>query len=125
MIKKAVFLAIFFILMINFINATEINLIQPQQGDVDEENIYPKVIQFCDVDWQCTPWRECIDGYKKRICEDAHSCQYQYNSPITQLACTETAPKEAVNSTAQWFIYWFFISILLLILMIVLLGLSR
>lgn len=123
MIKQAVFLAMFFILMINLISATEIHLIQPQQGDVDDEDIYPQTKQFCDVDWQCTQWRSCVNGYKKRICEDANACQYKYNYPITQIACTEKVPRESANSTAQWFIFWFFTSILLLILLVILLGL--
>lgn len=125
MLKQSILIAILMVLMVNLVSSIEVNMIQPQQGNVNEENIYPKVIQFCDVDWQCTPWRECIEGYKKRICVDAHSCQYPYNSPITKLACTEKVPRESVNSTMQWFIFWFFTSILLLILMIILIGLRR
>lgn len=123
--KKAILLIILLVLAINFISAVEINLIQPQQGDVDEENIYPQVKQVCDVDWQCSEWGSCVNGYKKRICEEVHGCQYQYNYPITKIACTEKAARESVNSTMQWFVFWFFTSILLLILLIILVGLRR
>ena len=125
MIKQAILIAILLILMINFIEAVEINLIQPQQGDVDKEDIYPKVIQFCDVDWQCTSWGKCIDGYKKRICEDVHNCQYKYNEPMTKIACTEKVQRETRNAEMQWILFGFFTSILLLILMIILIGLRR
>jgi len=125
MLKKGISIAIFFIMIINLVGATQINLIQPQQGDVNEEDIYPSVLQFCDVDWQCTQWGNCINGYKKRICVDANNCQYKYNTPITKLACTEKKPQETSNKELQIIMFGFFTFILLLILMIILLGLRR
>jgi len=125
MIKKAIFLSILFILMINFIGAIDVRMIQPQQGSTNQVTVYPETGNFCNVDWQCTQWGRCINGYKKRICVDANACQYEYNYPIIKLACTETVAKESVNSGMQWFVFLFFAAILLLILMIILLGLQR
>ncbi len=125
MIKRAFFLSIFLILMINLVGAVDIRIIQPQQGSSNQIKIYPETGNFCNVDWQCTQWGSCVNGYKKRICVDGNSCQYKYNIPMTKLACTEKIQRESADSTAQWFIFWFFTAILLLILMIILLGLRR
>lgn len=126
MVKKAIFVAIVLILIINFVNAVDIHLISPQAGDVDAEDIYPQLNQFCDVDWECTSWGKCVQGVKTRACYDANSCQFKYNVPITKIKCKEQIAIEYASTLdTQLVFFGFFTGILLLILLIILLGLRR
>jgi hypothetical protein len=126
MVKKAIFALLFLVLFINIINATEINLISPRQGDVDEEDIYPNLNQFCDVDWECTAWGKCVNGHKTRVCIDENNCQYKYNIPVTKMDCKEPSEVKYVADTGTQIVFFgFFTGLLLLILLIVLLGLKR
>lgn len=124
MVKKAIFLAIFLILIINFVSATQINIISPQGGDVDEDDVYPQAKQFCDVDWDCTSWGKCVQGERTRACYDTNDCQFKYNFPVTKMDCVEeTRLKPAATPEIQWLSFGIFTGIFLLILLIILLGL--
>ena len=41
MVKKAIFSLLFLILIINFISSIDVNIVSPQQGDVEIEDRYP------------------------------------------------------------------------------------
>ena len=126
MVKKAIFFLLFLILIINFVNAVDINFISPQQGDVEIEDRYPDLKQFCDVDWDCTKWGECVNGYKTRICIEDNNCQYEYDKPLTRMKCREEIKiQPSADIEEQILFFSFFTGLLLLILLIILLGLRR
>ncbi len=51
----------------------------------------------CKENWVCTDWGICINGFKKRACADANSCEIKFNKPITQDIC--------YNSSTQTYYY--------------------
>jgi len=44
-------------------------------------------VQFCDVDWKCSGWSECVNRIKTRKCYDKNYCDYSYNKPIEKTGC--------------------------------------
>ncbi len=121
MVKRAIFLAIFLILMINFVSSGNVHLISPLGGDNSLQ-----LNQFCDVDWRCTNWGECIGGEKTRVCYDDNNCRFKYNVPVTKIKCKADVNVGYVsNLNTQLIFFGFFTGILLLILLIILVGLRR
>lgn len=118
-------IAVFFVIIfsLNIISAVDIHFIRPQLGDVDEENRYPQVGSFCNVDWECTAWGKCVDGTKKRICIENNNCQFKYNKPLTQISCRENSVIEAPNVENQWFLFGMIFVVLLIIILIIITGL--
>src|SRR3989344_1992643 len=64
---------------------------------------------FCEPNWQCSGWSECVLGQTIRICEYKNHCGFEYNKPIEQTACElpnvliEDQPKKA-DSYGIWLI---------------------
>ena len=44
-------------------------------------------VQFCDVNWQCSGWSECKNGFMTRQCYDKNHCEDSYNKPIEKTGC--------------------------------------
>jgi hypothetical protein len=44
---------------------------------------------FCSPDWECVKWGPCIDGLRKRTCEDLKRCGKPEDSPEIQKFCAD------------------------------------
>jgi hypothetical protein len=44
---------------------------------------------FCDVDWECGTWGDCVDGERVRVCEDLNGCQTSYLKPALIGSCVD------------------------------------
>ena len=75
-------------------------------------------VQFCDVDWRCSAWSECVDGTMKRTCYDNSGCDFKYNKPNQIMSCV--MEKSLVKETNIPLIIGVIIAVLLIVLLIVL-----
>jgi len=44
-------------------------------------------IGFCEVNWKCSGWGECVNGLMTRQCYDENHCEYAYNKPTEEIGC--------------------------------------
>lgn len=44
---------------------------------------------FCSSEWDCGKWGSCVDGLRKRTCEDINRCGKQEESPILEMFCSD------------------------------------
>ncbi len=42
---------------------------------------------YCEENWKCTDWSECINGTRKRVCVDKNNCGTEKNKPPEEQAC--------------------------------------
>jgi cysteine-rich repeat protein len=79
-------------------------------------------VQFCNVNWKCSAWSECIDGMMTRKCIDKNNCDIEYNKPYEQINCnqgiTSNAHVETDNTNYFWIILGIIIFVALLIILI-------
>ena len=47
----------------------------------------------CNPNWVCGDWTECIDGSKKRTCQDLNNCGVSIPSPELEVSCTQNSNK--------------------------------
>jgi hypothetical protein len=50
----------------------------------------------CEEDWDCTNWRECVDGKQERECIEMNNCGTEVDKPIEERDCEE-ANEEIIN----------------------------
>jgi len=73
------------------------NLIPGGRSGKSEKNYY-HFTQFCDVNWKCTSWSNCINGIQTRKCYDANSCGLSYNKPDETAECDVGVLKNPTES---------------------------
>jgi cysteine-rich repeat protein len=65
-------------------------------------------VEFCDSNWKCSSWSECVNGVMTRKCTDTNSCTSEYNRPYETTACVDkvlsSAYIEGKNINYFWII---------------------
>jgi len=71
------------------------------------------VSENCKEDWECTFWKECVEGTKTRTCVDVNNCGTDENKPRERKVCglNLTIPKKGIGKTTTLI----YISILIII----------
>jgi len=77
-----------------------------------------ELIFYCDVNWKCSAWSQCVDGVRTRNCYDSNNCDYSYNKPMEKTGCDVEASKVYTNPETDKGITPFGIWILLALLII-------
>ena len=79
-------------------------------------------VQFCNVNWECSGWSECIDGTMTRQCTDTNNCNEEYNKPYETSECSEKVLSnvyiEKENSNSLWIILGIILLIVLLVILV-------
>jgi len=57
---------------------------QNQQTQSSHKNHF---VQFCDVNWACSGWGECVNGLMTRKCYDKNHCGDSYNKQVEETGC--------------------------------------
>ena len=82
-------------------------------------------VQFCDVNWKCSGWNECVNGIMTRTCTDSNNCDTAYNKPAERSDCNSKVLSnvyvENESASAFWIILVVVLFVLLLIVIIYLL----
>ncbi|MCK4552626.1 hypothetical protein KAT80_00285 [Candidatus Pacearchaeota archaeon] len=81
-----------------------------------------ELIQFCDVNWKCFGWSECINGLMTRQCYDENYCDYPYNKPLERTGC-EIISQVLVEESKINLVFILLGAITALILLIILISL--
>ncbi len=109
---RIIFAILFFILFLNVVSSLKVNVISPKEDNKIKLN------NFCDVDWKCSAWGDCVKGTKKRVCFDKNNCESKYNQPLTETLCKEENSKEVIDFKARFYIFGFFVITLLIIILV-------
>lgn len=83
--------------------------------------------RFCEPNWRCSGWSECVNGLMMRNCHDTNHCVYSYNKPIEETGC-EIISKVFIQEEEpkSWFFTFnIFITFLILIVLSVLIFVRR
>jgi uncharacterized repeat protein (TIGR01451 family) len=91
---------------------------------IDGGKINSKLQQFCDVNWECSGWSECVGGATTRKCQDTNHCEIIYNKPIEQAGCKEGIISESLIDKKGFNIPLMFLITTTIILILVLIALS-
>lgn len=77
---------------------------------------------FCEPNWECNGWSECLGGTQTRTCIDTNFCDNAYNKPNERTAC-ELPVVENVFAEEEKNVPWilYFVIAILIILVVVLL----
>ena len=83
---------------------------------------------FCETNWKCSQWGECVNGFITRECFDENQCDTVYNKPYEQSACneqvlsTQYVEKKVANLNWIWIALGIILFIALLIILILLIA---
>jgi len=71
--------------------------------------------QFCEPNWKCSGWSECVDGTQTRDCIDTNFCGFAYNQPLERNTCEMPAKiNELIPSKTNYFWVWIVIALLII-----------
>lgn len=89
---------------------------EPEIKHLSHGNHY---VQFCEPNWKCSGWSECINGVKTRTCYDSNYCAYQYNKPIEKTGCEIIEQSLIQEKEKNWGLVFLIITSLILIIALV------
>lgn len=110
---------------------------EPQNDEEEEEECdngckdkskSKRIAEFCEPNWVCSSWGECVNGFMTRSCTDTNNCDADYGRPYEQTSCIEKAISTAYvldNSSKGiniWVVMGIMTAIALLIILIILIG---
>ena len=76
--------------------------------------------QFCESNWKCSGWSECVDGTQTRECVDTNFCGFPYNQPLERNTC-EMPNKIIEEIPAKTNYFWLWLVVVLLVIIIIVL----
>jgi cysteine-rich repeat protein len=87
--------------------------------------------EFCESDWVCSGWGECVNSAMTRKCVDRNSCGEEYGKPYEQTGCTEKVLSSSPNgvvlksyseeNTSKTMFFFIVVGIILLVILLVIL----
>lgn len=78
--------------------------------------------KFCEPNWECSGWSECLGETQTRECIDTNFCNYEYNKPYEKTACempsfVEETPLKQNSNIWLWIVIAVF-AILIIVLIV-------
>lgn len=86
--------------------------------------------EFCQVDWKCSGWSECSNGFQTRTCADTNACSMyggdEYNKPIEIKSCElQTSKVLTEEKPSSYLLIGIIIALVLMIILIAILAVNR
>lgn len=87
---------------------------------------FKKIGDFCEVNWECGGWSECVNNKMSRICVETNGCDFKYNQP-SEIAGCESGIMEGSAIETESNLLWIFLGVtfILILLLIILLIIRR
>lgn len=102
----------------NFDGCSKLCFKEKEKEDYVKNNNF---VQYCEPNWVCSGWGECVGGTMTRKCMDENRCKYSYNKPIEEGECNSgIISQNYQEATPKYFGILIVTSIILLILLLVL-----
>ncbi|MGY4884766.1 MAG: hypothetical protein ACP5NZ_04280 [Nanobdellota archaeon] len=97
------------------------------EDNCDKDERLKEIQQFCETNWVCSGWSECVNGEMTRECVDKNNCENEYGKPYEQSSCTDKVISTAYvldenNGISIWVVLGGILAILLIIILILLIG---
>jgi len=73
----------------NFDGCSKVCFIEKEEGYGEKVIKKNHFVQYCEPNWKCSSWGECVHGTTTRKCIDENRCSYSYNKPIETTSCVD------------------------------------
>lgn len=79
------------------------------------------IMKFCESNWKCSGWSECVGGTMSRVCFDDNGCKDSYNKPFEVSSCFDNLISNSYveGQNSKWALIVLQIIIFLVLLSIV------
>lgn len=97
---------------------------EEEEEEEEEEGNENHFTQYCNPNWECLGWSECVDGMMTRECYDTNYCDTEYNKPLERAGCgTQFLEKIKEDLKETNYLFWILIALaVVLVLILIVLG---
>lgn len=86
--------------------------------DNDKKTLF---LEYCEPNWKCTGWSECLNGVMTRQCHDENSCDLVYNQPIENTNCNSPILSNVYVEKTDGKPFWILAGIVLFLILVIIL----
>ncbi len=99
----------------NFDGCSKMCFIEQEKEKTIKNNNF---VEYCEPNWKCSGWGECVNGEMTRKCVDENRCSFSYNKPLESSSCyNEILSRSYVEGkTTIW--AWVIIQIIIFLVLI-------
>jgi cysteine-rich repeat protein len=99
----------------NFDGCSKMCFIEQEKEKTVKNNNF---VKYCEPNWKCSGWGECVNGEMTRKCVDENRCSFSYDKPLESSSCyNEVLSRSYVEQrTTIW--AWIVIQIIIFLVLI-------